>query len=170
MVEGNELIRQVDDGATDRSVETIRRDIAARRDSISDTVDELSDRVQAALDWRTYIAEHPFIAVGVTAGLACTVAALVKRSRSPQDRMMDALAESVEDLAGRFRDGLGALPLVKRARMGRVLWSIGSTIATAAISKRFKEAPTRTDTLPERRFESEPSRFAARASSRGEVD
>jgi ElaB/YqjD/DUF883 family membrane-anchored ribosome-binding protein len=79
MVEGNDLIRQVDVEATDRSAEAIRRDIALHRDSISDTVDELNDRVQAALDWRTYIAEHPFIAVGVTAGLTCTVAAFIKR-------------------------------------------------------------------------------------------
>lgn len=170
MSEENDLIRVADSGALERSAETIRRDIAARRDSISDTVDELSDRVQAALDWRTYIAEHPFIAVGVTAGLACTAAALIKRHQSPQDRMVDALAETVEDLAGRFRDGMGTLPLVKRARIGRLLWSIGSTIATAAIAKKLKEEPARRDAQTEQRFESERSRFAARAGSRGEVD
>ena len=165
MAEGNDLIRGVEDGGADRSAETIRRDIAAHRDSISDTVDELSDRVQAALDWRTYVAEHPFIAVGATAGLALTVGALVKRRSSPQDRIMDALAESVEDLAGGFRDGVGTLPLMRRARIGRVLWSIGSTIATAAISKRLKDAPIRTET-PTEPSESEPSRFVARAGSR----
>ena len=67
MAEANDL-KLIDGGVTDRSAETIRRDIAARRDSISDTVDELSDRVQAALDWRTYVAEHPFIAIGAVAG------------------------------------------------------------------------------------------------------
>jgi len=169
MAEGNDLIRAGEDGHADRSAEIIRRDIAARRDSISDTVDELSDRVQAALDWRTYVAAHPFVAVGVTAGLALTVAALVKRRSSPQDRIMDALAESVEDLAGRFRDGVGTLPLVRKARIGRLLWSIGSTIATAAISKKLKDSPSRTETNTEHR-ESEPNRFVARAGSRGEVD
>jgi ElaB/YqjD/DUF883 family membrane-anchored ribosome-binding protein len=169
MAEGNDLIRAVDDGATDRSAEAIRRDIAARRDSISDTVEELNDRVQAALDWRAYIAEHPFIAVGVTAGLTCTVAAFIKRRSSPRDRIMDALADSVDDLAGRFRDGLGVLPLVKRARIGHLLWSLGSTIAAAAISKKLREAPIQKDALTEHR-DAEPSRFAARASSRGEVD
>ena len=168
MVEGNDLIRHVDEGSADRSAETIRRDIAAHRDSISDTVDELSDRVQAALDWRTHVVEHPFIAVGVAAGLACMVTSLINRRRLPQDRIMDALAESVEDLAGRFRDGLGTLPLVKRARIGRVLWSIGSTVVATAITKRLKDEPARRD-HPERRTESEPSRLAARAGSRGEV-
>jgi len=169
MAEGTDLIKGSEDLAADRSAETIRRDIAARRDSISDTVDELSDRVQAALDWRTYVAEHPFIAVGATAGVALTLAALVKRRSSPQDRILDALADSVEDLAGRFRDGLGTLPLVRRARIGRVLWSIGSTIATAAISKKLKDAPARTEATTEH-HESAPSRFVARAGSRGDLD
>jgi ElaB/YqjD/DUF883 family membrane-anchored ribosome-binding protein len=169
MVEGNDLIRQVDVEATDRSAEAIRRDIALHRDSISDTVDELNDRVQAALDWRTYIAEHPFIAVGVAAGLTCTVAAFIKRRSSPQDRIMDALAETVEDVAGRFRDGLGALPLIKRARMGHLLWSLGSTIVTAAISKKLRDPSIQKDTPTEHRDE-QPNSFAARANSRGQVD
>jgi len=107
--------------------------------------------------------------VGATAGVALTLAALVKRRSSPQDRILDALADSVEDLAGRFRDGLGTLPLVRRARIGRVLWSIGSTIATAAISKKLKDAPARTEATTEHR-ESAPSRFVARAGSRGDLD
>ena len=170
MAERNDLIKSVDGDDEDRSTQSIRRDIAARRESITDTVDELSDRVNAALDWRTYVAEHPLIAVGVTAGLGCTVAALVKRSRSPQDRIMDALADGVEDLAGRFKDGIGTLPLMRRARVGRILWSIGSTIVTAAITKALKEAPDRTDSQKEQQFESERSRFAARAGSRAEGD
>ena len=170
MAERNDLMKRVDVEDEDRSTQAIRRDIAARRESITETVDELSDRVNAALDWRTYVAEHPFIAVGVTAGLTCTVLTLLKRSRSPQDRIMDALADGVEDLAGRFKDGIGTLPLMRRARIGRILWSIGSTIATAAITKAVKEAPNRNESQAERRFESERSRFTARAGSRGEGD
>jgi hypothetical protein len=93
--------------------------------------------------------------------------ALVKRRTSPQDRVMDAIAESVEDLAGRFRDGIGTIPLVRRARLGRILWSIGSTLATAAISKKLRDEPVRTDSPSERR-EPEQGKFIARASSRGE--
>ena len=169
MAEGNDL-KLIDGGTADRSADTIRRDIAARRDSISDTVDELSDRVQAALDWRTYVAEHPFIAVGAAAGLACTVTAFIGRRRSPQDRIVDALADSVEDLAGRFRDGLGTLPLVRKARIGRLLWSLGSTIVTAAVAKKLKDTPASTDSRTEQPREAEPSRFAARASSRNDLD
>ena len=170
MAERNDLMKRVGVEDEDRSTQAIRRDIAARRESITETVDELSDRVNAALDWRTYVAEHPFVAVGVTAGLACTVVTLLKRNRSPQARIMDALADGVEDLAGRFKDGIGTLPLMRRARIGRILWSIGSTIATAAITKALKEAPNRKDSQREQRFESERSRFTARTGSRGEAD
>lgn len=156
---------------TDRSTEAIRRDIAARRDSISDTVDQLSDRVQAALDWRTYIAEHPFAAIGVTAGLAFAASALVRRRRAPQDRIMDALAESVEDLAGRFREGLDTLPLIRRARIGRLVWSFASTAAAAAISRTIKKKrESRIEKGAEGRPEPEPRMAAAHASSRSEFD
>ena len=171
MAERFDLIKSVGGEEGDRTTQAIRRDIAARRDSITDTVDELSDRVHAALDWRTYVAEHPFLAVGLTAGLTCTMLTLIKRRPSPQDRIMDALADGVEDLAGRFKDGLGTLPLMRRARIGRILWSIGSTIATAAVTKSLKkEAPSKMAEQSERRFESERGSFAARASSSGEAD
>lgn len=170
MAERFDLIKKVDGEQGDRSTQAIRRDIAARRDSITETVDELSGKVQAALDWRTYVADHPFVAVGVAAGVTCTMVALLKRRRSPQDRIMDALADGVEDLAGRFKDGLGALPLMRRARLGRLLWSVGSTIATAAITTQVKAASARSDAEDLQQVESEQSRFAARASSRSQGD
>src|SRR5215471_16321866 len=52
-----------------RSAEEIRQDIAARRESITDAVDRLSDRFQQTLDWKAYVSEHPLAALGVAAGV-----------------------------------------------------------------------------------------------------
>ncbi|MBO0861089.1 MAG: DUF3618 domain-containing protein [Chloracidobacterium sp.] len=86
----------------ERSADEIRQDIAARRESITDTVDRLSDRFQQTLDWKAYVSDHPLAALGVAAGLGFLTARIFKPRPSAGKRIKDALAYSIEDLAGRF--------------------------------------------------------------------
>jgi ElaB/YqjD/DUF883 family membrane-anchored ribosome-binding protein len=86
----------------DRSAEEIRQDIAARRESITDTVDRLSDRFQQTLDWKAYVSDHPMAALGVAAGLGFLAARIFKPRPSASQRIKDALAYGIEDLADRF--------------------------------------------------------------------
>jgi ElaB/YqjD/DUF883 family membrane-anchored ribosome-binding protein len=90
----------------ERSAEEIRQDIAARRESITDTVDRLSDRFQQTLDWKAYVSEHPMAALGVAAGLGFLAARFFKPRPSASNRIKDALADGIEDLAGRFHHQL----------------------------------------------------------------
>jgi hypothetical protein len=95
----------------DRSAESIRGDIAATRETIADTVDKLTDRVQETLDWRSYVERHPYASVGVVAGAGLLLAGMFKKRRkSPTERMLEALAESVEDTTDRLRGAIGFLP------------------------------------------------------------
>lgn len=86
----------------ERSAEEIRQDIAARRESITDTVDRLSDRFQQTFDWRAYVTDYPLAALGVAAGLGFLAARIIKPRPSAGRRIKDALAYGIEDLAGRF--------------------------------------------------------------------
>ena len=88
---------------TERSAEEIRQDIAAKRESINETVDRLSDRVQQTFDWRTYVSNYPVVALGVATGLGLLVSGILKPRSRPADRMKEALADCVEDFSGRFR-------------------------------------------------------------------
>lgn len=81
-----------------RSAEAIRQDIAAKRETISETVDKLGERIQETLDWREYVAEYPVVAIGLAAGVGFLVSGIFKRSPTPQERIMDAVAELTEDL------------------------------------------------------------------------
>ena len=95
----------------ERSAEEIRQDIAARRESITETVDRLSDRFQATFDWRTYVARHPLAAVGVAAGLGILVSGIFKPRPTPMQRIQHVLADSFEEFGDQFRGQLsGALP------------------------------------------------------------
>lgn len=90
----------------ERSAEEIRQDIAARRESITDTVDRLSDRFQQTLDWKAYVSHHPMAALGVAAGLGFLAARILKPRQSTGRRIKNALASGFEDLADRFRHQL----------------------------------------------------------------
>lgn len=129
---------------TERSAEEIRQDIAARRESITDTVDRLSDRFQQTLDWKAYVYDHPMVALGVAAGLGFLASRIFKPRPSAGKRIKDALAYGFEDLAGRFhhqldnvaphRSGSGLGGTVKAAMTGLI-----TKAATDYLQNRFAE-------------------------------
>jgi hypothetical protein len=123
------------DAPEERSAEEIRQDIAARRESISETVDRLSDRFQRKLDWRSYVTDYPLAAVGVAVGVGFLLSGLFKPRPSPRERIMDAVAESLEDVTDRFRDRLADLDLpVKRPGLGKtVKAALTATLTKAAL-------------------------------------
>src|ERR1700686_2177980 len=96
--------QRVRDEAPDRSAEAIRQDIAATRETISETVDKLGERIHETFDWREYIAQYPAVALGVAAGLGFMVAGIFKRKPTPQERIMEAVAELTEDMSDRVGD------------------------------------------------------------------
>jgi len=122
-------------GATpERSAEAIRQDIAAKRDSISETVDKLGERIQETLDWREYVGKYPWLALGLAAGAGFIVAGLFKHEPTPRERIMDAVAEIAEDFADRARDVMGdALPGKKTGPGVAVRAAVTGAITKAAL-------------------------------------
>src|SRR5499426_1600811 len=131
----------------ERSAEDIRQDIAARRESITETVDRLSDRFQQTFDWKAYVFDYPLAALGVAAGLGFLAARIIKPRPSAGKRIKNALAHGIEDLAGRFRNQLenvapnrssfGLGRTVKAALMGLV-----TKAATDYLQNRFVDRHT----------------------------
>jgi ElaB/YqjD/DUF883 family membrane-anchored ribosome-binding protein len=119
------------EGGTERSAEEIRQDIAAKRESITETVDRLSDRVQQTFDWRTYVADYPLIALGAAAGVGWLLSSIFKPRPSPRERIMDALAESIEDVTDRLRHNLDNLPH-QRKGVGRTVKAAATAMVTKA--------------------------------------
>jgi hypothetical protein len=143
MAERNDLNR-----SPNRSTQAIRQDIAARRESISDTVDRLGTRIQEKLDWRQWVNQYPYVAIGAAAGLGLLLSGLVKTRRSPADRIRDAFGEMMEDFLEDVKRPLGNVavqamrPLVMKS-------SLGIAAAKALIElakKKANEAPAPTTT------------------------
>lgn len=126
--------RRVASDPTERSAEAIRQDIAAKRETISETVDKLGDRIQATFDWREYVGEYPLVALGLAAGAGFLIAGAFKHKPTPRERIMDAVADITEDLGDRFREVAGdALPGKKMTPGKTVKAALVAAITKAAL-------------------------------------
>jgi hypothetical protein len=125
----------VEDATPERSAEEIRQDIADKRESLSKTVDRLGERIHQTLDWREYISDHPYAALGIAAGLGFLMWGIFRPRPTSRERIMDALAESAEGLADRFREtvsNVSNLPLEKESGLGRAVKATAATAVTRA--------------------------------------
>ncbi|HZA29298.1 MAG TPA: DUF883 C-terminal domain-containing protein [Gammaproteobacteria bacterium] len=137
MVERTDLDARmsVEDATPERSAEEIRQDIADKRESLSKTVDRLGERIHQTLDWREYIGDHPYAALGIAVGVGFLIWGVFRPRPTSGERIMDALAESAEDLADRFREtvsNVSNLPLEKESGLGRAVKATAATAVTRA--------------------------------------
>jgi len=102
---------------TDRNSEEIQQHIVAMEEEISETVDEIGDRISGTLDWRHYVTQNPFLAVGVVAGLGFLTALMLPGSSRVEERE----CSPAEEDGGQRDRGPSALE-----RVGAVLPSLGS--------------------------------------------
>jgi hypothetical protein len=154
-----------------RSAEELRQDIAARREMITETVDRISDRFQRTFDWRAYVADYPLVALGAAAGAGFLLSGLFKRRSTPAERIKDALADSVEDLADRFRgqfDGvLGSKPALSRSVKAAATGAIINAV-TGYLKKRLRGASDYQDRYSDARFDEFEYEDLSQASRPGE--
>jgi len=117
-----------------RTALEIRQHINAERETIADTVERLGDRLQQNFDWREYVARYPVVTLGLAAGTGLILSAIFKRKLTPQERILEAVAELSEDLTERISSVVGdALPPRPSAR--RALTAAATPlIAKAAMS------------------------------------
>jgi ElaB/YqjD/DUF883 family membrane-anchored ribosome-binding protein len=140
MAERTNIATQMREGDDDdnRSAEAIRQDIAAKRETISETVDKLGERIQETLDWREYIAEYPVVAIGLAAGVGLLVSGIFKHRPTPQERIMDAFAELTEDLTDRV-SGIAGDVIKKKLISGKTVKAAATAMVTKAALDFAKE-------------------------------
>ena len=125
--------QRVHEDPPDRSAVAIRQDIAAKRESISAAVDKLGDRIHQTFDWHEYVAEYPAVALGLAAGVGFVVAGMFTRNPTPQERILDAVADLTEDMTDRIGDVMSGV-IQKKLVSGRTLKAAATAmIARAAV-------------------------------------
>lgn len=98
-----------------RTAEEIRRDIAQRGEDISQTVDRIGERIKEKFDWRRYVSQSPYWALGAAAGLGYLASGMFKTRTTPVERFMDSISEKARDSLGGVLAGAAAPGLIKAA-------------------------------------------------------
>lgn len=113
----------------ERSTEDIRQDIAKGGENISQTVEQIGEHIKEKLDWRGYVKDAPYWALGAAAGLGYLASGMFLRRTTPMERIMGSIAEEVRDSLGGLRAGAAGPGLIKLTLLG---------IATKAITSLIK--------------------------------
>jgi len=115
----------------ERSTEVLRREIEVQKEAIAETLNRLDQRVQRAIDWRAQVGDHPYLALGLAVGVGCLFAGIFKSKPSPRERIIEALAEGVEDIADQARNRIGS-QFRRPARVGALKAAAAALVTKAA--------------------------------------
>jgi hypothetical protein len=121
----------------ERTTEEIMQDIAREEKLLSQTAEQIGERLKEKLDWRAYVNDAPYWALGVAAGLGYLASKRLKARRSPLEQFVNSLTEEVRDA----RHGLNAAT----ARSGLLRVAL-VTIATKAAADWIKHATLPSET------------------------
>jgi ElaB/YqjD/DUF883 family membrane-anchored ribosome-binding protein len=111
---------------TNRNPSQLRNDIEASKEAITETIKRLDERVHQAVDWRAQVRDHPLVAVSAAAVGGMLLAGMFRRKPTPRDRIVDAIAESVEDIADKVRNRVGSQ--LTRTMTGSLLKAAVTTV------------------------------------------
>jgi ElaB/YqjD/DUF883 family membrane-anchored ribosome-binding protein len=102
----------------ERSSEDIRQDIAKGEENISQTVDKIDERIQEKLEWRGYVKDSPYWALGAAAGLGYLASRMFMTRTTRMERIMGSIAEEVRDSLGGLFAGAAGPSLIKVTLLG----------------------------------------------------
>jgi hypothetical protein len=130
----SQYAKNTEEAVVQRTTEDIRHDIAKGEENISQTVDRIGERLQEKLDWRGYVKDSQYLAVGVAAGLGYLASGLFVKHATPMERLMGSISEEVHDSLAGLRAGAVGFGLVKATLLG---------IATKAAATWIKNATSK---------------------------
>lgn len=100
----------------ERSSADIRQNIAREEEKLSQTVDQIGERIKEQLDWRAHLKDSPYWMLGAAAGVGYLASMVFARRATPMERILESLAEEVRSpLGGHAAAGTG---LIKMTLLG----------------------------------------------------
>ena len=145
--------------AMERSADEIRQNIAATRDAITETVDELSSRMQRTLDWKSYVADYPLITAEAADGVGLMLGYFFRRRETPGERIKAAVADLLEDTTHRVQEQFDNVGW-QRPGMQQTLLSLATSacikLATDYARHKFT-TQQESDMLPEENYADNPA-------------
>jgi hypothetical protein len=122
---------------TRRSTEDIRHNIAEEKESISRTINQIGERIKGKMNWRGYVEDSPYWALGAAAGLGYLASRVLIKRTTPVERIMRSVAEELSHslgglIAGAAGSGLIKVTLMSIATKTAAGWIRNATSTDAA--------------------------------------
>ena len=122
----------------ERSSDDIRQDIVKGEESISQTVEQIGERIKEKLDWREYVKDSPYVALGAAAGLGYLASVIFKKRTTPMERFMGSMDKQVRRSLGGLLAGAAGPGLIKvtligiasKAALGWIKSAASTTVAS----------------------------------------
>ena len=108
-----EYLNNTEEADAERSTEDIREDIAKGEENISQTVEQIGERIKEKLDWREYVKDSPYLALGAAAGIGYLASRMFITRATPMERIMGSIAEEVRDSLGGLLAGAAGPGIIK---------------------------------------------------------
>jgi hypothetical protein len=145
-----EDVRGTGEAYVKRSTEDIRQDIAKEEENISHIVGQIGERIEEKLDWRGYVKESPYWALGAAAGLGYLASTVFIPRRTPMERIMGSIEELRDSFGGMLPGacpGLVKITLLGIATKAAAGWVKNATSTAAASAGRPRPQTGRGSTI-----------------------
>jgi hypothetical protein len=96
----------------ERSSEDIRQDIAKGEENISQAVGQIGEFIEEKLDWRQYVKDSPFLAIGAAAGLGYLASRIFIARTTPMERVMGSIGKEIRGSLGGVLVGAAGSSLI----------------------------------------------------------
>lgn len=131
-----EYLNNTREADVERSTEVIRQDIAKEGENISRTVGQIGERIKEKLDWRGYVKDSPYWAMGAAAGLGYLASRMFRTRTTPKERIMRSIAEEVRNSLGGLRAEAAGRGLITVTLLGIATKVAASWIKECSLDSR----------------------------------
>jgi hypothetical protein len=101
-----------------RTTEDILQDIDMEEENISRTAQQIGDRIKEKLDWKEYVNDSPYWALGIAVGVGFFASRVFQIRTTPMERIMGSLAEEVRHSLGGLHVGAAGSSLAQVTLLG----------------------------------------------------
>lgn len=119
----------------ERSSEEIHRNIAREKENISQTVEQIGERIKEKMDWHEYVNNYPYLSLGVAAGIGYLASSVFKTRATPLERIMRPIVKEARGSLGGLRPGSASPGLVRLTLVGIVARTAAGWLKDATLSE-----------------------------------
>ena len=109
---------ELKEAGAERSTKDIRRDIAKEIGNITETIEKIGGRINKKLDWREYLNDYPYWALGAAAGLGYLASGIFLSDTRPRRCTLESYTDEDHNSLGSLFAGTAGSGLIKATLLG----------------------------------------------------